>query len=732
LRPVVDRDGAGASMGATVPFDLSIGKFQITEELLPMFRLTSLGAKLALAFALVMPILIWKVAEDAVQSYGTYRETGVLERKNADANMLIAGVYEILMERLATNNALLADQPADAAVLGEIEKRRSAAVQKISAAYADLNEQDFPNKAALVAELKAAIAKADGYRQKADAAVKQPKAARDADTVKNLFVSMSELSATAQKVWGAVLANTSQDDAELARLSNIRLLAWNLRDIAGFERSHVAQSISAKTPIPADKLTAIAEVRAQVTLMWRLLGVSLKDDDHAAIKRGLELAKKDYFGGFQPLADQMRKISAENANYQMSTAQWVDTTTPQLFTLLEVMYGAGAASESYMVAKGQSALRALTVNVLLLALCLAVLASAALIVVRTVVRPLRTLAVAMHEIAHGKLDVAIPGIGRHDEIGEMAAAIDVFKRNAGDRQRLEAEATEAKERNAAQRSAAMKKLADEFEAAVGGIVGNVSAASTQLESAAGALTKSAETARELTTTVASVSEESSTNVRSVAAATEQLATSVDDVARHVQQSSSIAGEAVKQAEATDARIGALSQAAARIGDVLKLITAIAEQTNLLALNATIEAARAGEAGRGFAVVAQEVKQLAAQTAKATEEIRSQIASMQSTTEDSVGAIKEIGATIARISEIAGTIAAAVDAQGATAREIGRSVAEAMKGSDQVSRNITAVSSGASETREASSQVFTSAQALASQSNHLKREVEKFLGTVRAA
>jgi methyl-accepting chemotaxis protein len=697
-----------------------------------MFRLTSLGAKLALAFALVMPILVWKVAEDAIQSYGTYRETGVLERKNADANMLIAGVYEILMERLATNNALLADQPADAAVLGEIEKRRSAAKQKIEAAYADLNQQDFPNKAALAAELKAAIAKADGYRQKADAAVKQPKAARDADTVKNLFVSMSELSATAQKVWGAVLANTSQDDPELARLSNLRLLAWNLRDIAGFERSHVAQSISAKTPIPADKLTAIAEVRAQVTLMWRLLGVSLKDSDHAAIKRGLELAKKDYFGGFQPLADQMRKISAENANYGMSTAQWVDTTTPQLFTLLEVMYGAGAASESYMVEKGQSALQRLTLNLLLLVLCLVVLAAAALIVVRTVVRPLRTLSGAMHEIAGGKLEVAIPGIGRHDEIGEMAAAIDVFKRNAAERQRLEVEAAEVKERSAAQRSAAMKKLADEFEAAVGGIVGNVSAASTQLESAAGALTKSAETARELTTTVASASEESSTNVRSVATATEQLAASVGDVARHVQQSSAIAGEAVKQAQATDARIGALSQAAARIGDVVKLITAIAEQTNLLALNATIEAARAGEAGKGFAVVAQEVKQLAAQTAKATEEIRSQIASMQSTTEDSVGAIKEIGATIARISEIAGTIAAAVDAQGATAREIGRSVGEAMKGSDEVSRNITVVSSGASETREASSQVFTSAQALASQSNHLKREVEKFLGTVRAA
>ena len=598
-----------------------------------MFRLTSLGAKLALAFALVMPILVWKVGEDAVRSYATYRETGVLERKNADANMLIAGVYEILMERLATNNALLADQPADGAVLGEIAKRRSAAVQKLSAAYADLNEQDFPSKAALVGELKAAIAKADGYRAKADAAIKQAKAARDADTVKNLFVSMSELSATAQKVWGAVLANTSENDPELARLSNVRLLAWNLRDIAGFERSHVAQSISAKTAIPADKLTAISEVRAQVTLMWRLLGVSLKDDDYAAIKRGLELARKDYFGGFQPLADQMRKISAENANYPMSTIQWVDTTTPQLFTLLEVMYGAGAASESYMTARAQSALGALTVNLGLLGLCLVVMAAAALIIIRMVVRPLRTLSGAMHEIAGGKLDVTIPGIGRHDEIGEMAAAIDVFKRSAGERQRLEAEATEVTERNAAQRSAAMRKLADDFEVAIGGIVGNVSAASTQLESAAGALTKSAETARELTTTVASASEESSTNVHSVATATNQLAASVGDVARHVQQSSAIASEAVKQAEATDARIGALSQAAARIGDVLKLITAIAEQTNLLA--PTLPSRRAPAAARrGGRLRGRSLRRRPPATRISAPDRQ------RSTTEDSVGAIKD--------------------------------------------------------------------------------------------
>jgi len=221
-------------------------------------------------------------------------------------------------------------------------------------------------------------------------------------------------------------------------------------------------------------------------------------------------------------------------------------------------------------------------------------------------------------------------------------------------------------------------------------------------------------------------------VQSVASATEEMTSSVNEISRQVQESAKISGEAVKQARDTDARINALSQAAGRIGDVVKLITAIAEQTNLLALNATIEAARAGEAGRGFAVVASEVKQLASQTAKATDEISTQIAGMQTATQESVAAIKEIGGTIARISEIASTIAAAVEEQGAATQEIARNVGEAAKGTAQVASNITDVNRGAGETGSASSQVLSSAQSLSSESNHLKAEVDKFLSTVRAA
>jgi methyl-accepting chemotaxis protein len=293
-----------------------------------------------------------------------------------------------------------------------------------------------------------------------------------------------------------------------------------------------------------------------------------------------------------------------------------------------------------------------------------------------------------------------------------------------------AQATEVKVAEA--RRATMTKLADDFEHAIGQIVATVSSAATQLETAANMMTRNADETDRGSNLVVAASERASANVGSVASATEELSSSIQEISRQVQESSRIAEEAVTQAQQTDRRIAQLSAAAARIGDVVKLITAIAEQTNLLALNATIEAARAGEAGRGFAVVAQEVKALAAQTAKATGDIASQISEMQAATADSVSAIKEIGGTIGRISQIASTIAAAVEEQGASTQEIARNVQEAARGTDEVAKNIVDVSRGAKETGSASNELLSSAQSLARESGALKKEVSKFLQTVRVA
>ncbi|WP_454624115.1 methyl-accepting chemotaxis protein [Bradyrhizobium cenepequi] len=348
-------------------------------------------------------------------------------------------------------------------------------------------------------------------------------------------------------------------------------------------------------------------------------------------------------------------------------------------------------------------------------------------------RPIRAMCAAMRELAAGNFDVVLPGLGRKDELGEMAGAVEEFKLQAIAKAERDAASHEAQNKaSAAARRAELIRFADEFEAAVGSIVANVSSSAVQLETAAGTLTRTAETTQNLSSQVAGASEEASSNMQSVASATEELSASVDEIGRRVKESSRIADAAVRQAEQTDTRIGKLSLAAQQIGDVVKLITAIAEQTNLLALNATIEAARAGDAGRGFAVVASEVKSLASQTARATEEISSHISGMQSATQESVAAIKEIGDTIGQISEIAANIAGAVEQQSTATQEIARSVQNVAQGTQEAATSVTLVNRGATETGSASEEVLTSARSLSAESTRLRDELDRFMENIRAA
>ena len=354
------------------------------------------------------------------------------------------------------------------------------------------------------------------------------------------------------------------------------------------------------------------------------------------------------------------------------------------------------------------------------------------LITRSVVKPLSSLKERMASLSTGELDAPVSHADRSDEIGQMARTVQVFRDAMIETNRLREEQAAVEQRQSQQRKIDMNRLADQFESEVGEIITLVSIAADQLEASSTTLSKTADTVEAVSQRASSASGEASANVHSVAAASEELASSVSEISRQVGASARIAGEAVEQAQKTDARISQLSQAAARIGDVVDLIQTIAGQTNLLALNATIEAARAGTAGKGFAVVAAEVKTLAEQTAKATGEISQQIADIQSATEDSVTAIKEIGATIGRISEISSVIAAAVEEQGAATQEISRNVQRAADGTSQVAASISDVQRGASETGGASSQVLSAAQSLSNESNRLKREVAKFMNSVRAA
>jgi methyl-accepting chemotaxis protein len=337
----------------------------------------------------------------------------------------------------------------------------------------------------------------------------------------------------------------------------------------------------------------------------------------------------------------------------------------------------------------------------------------------------------MGRLVDGDLAVEIPHQGETTEVGRIATALQAFKEALIAKKASDEAANAEKAVNLA-RAQRISSATVDFEAMIGELVGSLASSSTELEASATTLSSTADHAQDLATKVAGASEEASTNVQSVASATEELSSSINEISRQVQESARMGMAAVDEASKTNDRVGQLAKAAARIGDVVELINAIAGQTNLLALNATIEAARAGEAGRGFAVVASEVKALAEQTAKATSEIGQQIDGIQSATQDSVGAIKEISGTIEKLSEISSAIASAVEEQGAATQEISRNVQQAAQGTHEVSAHITDVQRGASETGLASSQVLSAAQSLAANSVRLKTQVETFLNAVRAA
>ncbi|WP_457107249.1 methyl-accepting chemotaxis protein [Methylobacterium sp. P5_C11] len=364
---------------------------------------------------------------------------------------------------------------------------------------------------------------------------------------------------------------------------------------------------------------------------------------------------------------------------------------------------------------------------------LAGLLAAVVIATIGITRPLDRLVKVLQRMAQGEIDAEITEAQRRDEIGAVGKAVEGIKAMVARKAAEEAEVKRlADEAAAAERKRTMLELADGFERAVGSIVGMVSSSATELQATAQTMTASATETASQSTTVAAAAEQAAANVQTVAAAAEELGTSVQEIGRQVLGSAGLAQTAVGEADQTQHLVQALSQAATRIGDMVGLISNIAGQTNLLALNATIEAARAGEAGRGFAVVASEVKELAAQTARATDEISQQIGQIQGVTGQAVSAIDTITARIREIDGVAATIAAAVEQQGAATQEIVRNVSQAATGTDEVTSNITGVAKASEETGAAAAQVLGAAGELSRQSEHLGAEVSRFLSTVRAA
>jgi methyl-accepting chemotaxis protein len=545
-----------------------------------------------------------------------------------------------------------------------------------------------------------------------------------------LLVVMGGLGGMAVRSMQGINAHTVEIATNwLPSIGALGVLRSNINGYRAAVRDHLLGDTAEAKDAAEKKMRAILDVIAKAGKSYEMM---ISSPEERAIYNEWEQAWGAYVKGSEAVAEISRKSigrSANEARDLLYANHKLSARADELLQRAIDLNKTGADTETKSAADGYSTAFLVIVGIILAAMLGGTLVG--FLVVRDVSAGIVSIIKPMQELGQGDLTAEVRHRGQKTEIGAMADVLQIFKealiaKRAAD----EAAARDAEAK--IERGHRVDSITRTFESMIGEIVETVSSASTELEASASTLTSTAERAQKVTTMVAAASEEASTNVQSVASATEQLSSSVNEISRRVQESARMAGEAVDQARKTNDRVSELSRAAARIGDVVELINTIAGQTNLLALNATIEAARAGDAGRGFAVVASEVKALAEQTAKATGEIGQQISGIQAATQESVGAIKEIGGTIEKLSEIASTIAAAVEEQGAATQEISRNVQQAAHGTQQVSSNIVDVQRGATDTGSASSQVLSAAKSLASDSTRLKVEVQKFLGSVRAA
>ena len=696
-----------------------------------MFNRLSVNGLLKLVIGLLASAVIAVLGLGAWNSWDRLQTVNRIAAVTEASAYMFTALHNLRLDRTFTGRELNAETTAAAPNPQAVEARANA-VPALKGAFDALERVDFVGQSTL-APFGDAIRKLSALQAEAAAAINQPKSQRRPGLANDYNAVATGLIELVERKSSDVARQVKLEDALIDQLLDLKNLAWLVRFTGGDASVIVSNGLAAKKVAP-DVAFKYAALVAQIDSTWAILQSQVSSMKlPARFTDAIANANREFFApDYTALRSDLMAALVSGEPPQMTAAQWTPASVVKLKALLGVAEAALDVARSHALEQSQAAANKLWLQLGLLAAAAVVAVGLMLLVSRRVTGPLRDIRNAMLKLAGGDMSAAVSFAGRRDEIGALGSTMQTFKDSMIEADRLRAD-QKANELNAqAQRKAEMEKLANEFQVTVGNIVDAVSAASSELERTAGALTQTAETTQQLSDVVAAASEAASTNVGTVAAATEEMTGSVSEISRQVQESSKIAGEAVIQTEKTDARITELSGAAGRIGDVVKLITAIAEQTNLLALNATIEAARAGDAGRGFAVVASEVKQLATQTAKATEEIGTQITSMQAATRESVTAIKEISGTIGRMSEIAGIIAAAVEEQGAATQEIARNVQQAARGTAQVATNITDVSRGAGETGMASSDVLASAQALSRESGVLKSEVEKFVQTVRAA
>ena len=688
---------------------------------------------LPVTISLLVSLLLGATGYSAYEAVMRRDEAVAFVKVNDTASLLLTSAGEWAIERGLSNAALKAKDAAAGTTRDEIANHRASgdeALQKALARMPAIPEMRDGTQA--IANAEKAFAGIRDLRLRVDDALTKSANDRPTEVVDGLAPAITDLIAKTGELRLTLETLTRPPAAQLVQIANLRYLAAEMAEYAGRERARLAAAVGARQPLSEADYRILSEGRGHINLGWNAISVlRARPDAPKDVVAAIDTVEKAYFGDY----DALRKKILESGNtgaYPIDGKAYFDRATAAINTMLQLARQMGEVSQTTAAREKAGSTTRLMVSSLLLIAGLALAGVSFWITHARIVKPIGRMTASMARLAGGDKTVAIVGGDRSDEIGSMAKAVQVFKDNMIETDRLRAEQETQKQRAEQGRRQAMLDLATMFESKVGNIVHGVASAATELQSTAQSMAATSEETTRRSTTVTAAAEQATQNVQTVAAATEELSASIREISQQVAQAAGIIQDGVRQTIQSNEQVQGLARTAEKIGDVVRIISDIAGQTNLLALNATIEAARAGEAGKGFAVVASEVKTLANQTAKATDEIAEQIKAIQEATQIAAQSIQSVTETIGKVNETATSIASAVEEQGAATQEISRNVLQAAQGTQEVSGNIANVSEAAQQTGTAATQVLAAADELSRNGETLKAQVEGFLHDVRAA
>jgi len=627
---------------------------------------------------------------------------------------------------------LMAEAPAPDVLDRVIAAQRKTAEDGYTTGVAILERLDLPGLPAKLSTLKSAHEAVAALRPKADAALLQPKSARDQSVVQSWpKLTQSYLDALSDTS-DVIEANLKLIDPMVDQLLSIKRAAWVVRNYAGSEVLMAGAALSVGQPWTPAQVLESAEGRGRVGGAMVIVNEAVaRPDTPKAVVDAVAKMNSDFLGPGLARRKPTYDALAAGQKPDITAPEWLSREAASLGSI----NGVANAAMDEMVARADDeagqATRNLIFDGILLLVALGLSVAGFLIVRRRVSAPILALTGTIDRLAQQDFAVEIPPKTRDDEIGRMQEALIVLREN-GRQHELAVEARIEEQAAAARRATTVDTLCRDFDGQVGASLASVGQATARLMDASNAMIEAAGRSASETGTVAAAAQEASAGVNTVAAAAEELSASIAEISRQMSQSTAISNDAMEKAEKTDATIAGLATASQKIGEIVTLISNIASQTNLLALNATIEAARAGEAGKGFAVVASEVKSLANQTAQATQDITQQITQIQDMTQAAVDGVRAISSVIREMGGITTGIAAAVEEQGAATSEIARNVQEVAMAANQISASITDVSSAVDQSSEVAREVRAAAEVMSAEGEVLKGDVAGFLGGIRTA